>query len=145
MAIRFCNHCEQPFQEGYIMHTHLYYCDDTCLEEANPELTPELRTELYEEDELYYTEWHSEEPKLNLIQVYTHPNTDSLWINQEDTHQNWFFAGKMHEKVESKWILVTEEEENDLLEEKSFIHTENRTFNSLKLAKSAYLEEEDTI
>ncbi|MER2006274.1 MAG: hypothetical protein ABS939_02380 [Psychrobacillus sp.] len=157
MAVRFCEQCKQPFQEGYFYDEESYYCSDECLHAALPDLTEALQEELYEEDILYWTEWHSVAPYYNLMEVYTHSDTDALWIYEKDAACNLMFNASIGSVLTSKWILLSSKEEEALCELQStlnntstyylthepFTHPEQRTFNTLELAKQAYLEEEE--
>lgn len=59
MAYRVCTECGKPMYHGYCIHDGLeYYCSDQCMDKH---YTEEQYSELYAEDEGYYTEWEEEE------------------------------------------------------------------------------------
>lgn len=161
MAIRFCSNCKQPMRDGYLFENLdiEYFCSENCLTTEHPFLKDETkRAELYDQDGFYYTDWADVEPFCTILPVYTHGNTDSLWLYENDAQFDFFFNGNIHDQVIQKWILITDKEENELLELKqmensvqiiqyshnSFIFPIERTFQTLELAKSAYLEEENS-
>lgn len=58
-AERRCSHCDNPMEDGYcIRDGEDYYCSDACLHTAYSE---DDYTELYENEEAYWTEWHNTE------------------------------------------------------------------------------------
>lgn len=155
MALRFCEHCNEPFKEGHVLYGEYCYCSEECLRQDNLEnedVVGKSLEEMYEEDIQYYTEWYEDEPYYNIIKVYS--AFDSLYNYYEDAVK----TGGLSKDLKVKWLLLTDEELYELYElvefkgenhpdnkyeltHEPFTHREPYTFETLELARQTYEEE----
>ena len=144
MAVRFCNHCKKPFQEGHVLYDEYYYCNETCLRldnSSDEEIVGKTIEEMYENDVQYWTEWNKIEPYYAVVPVFE--VFDTFFYMREDA-QN---VAKEHqaskEQVKHKYVLLSQEEYDTPDSRQGYSSTEYKIYNTLQDVRNAYEELEE--
>lgn len=146
MAVRFCEHCNQPFQEGHILYEEHTYCSESCLRLDNTEnedVVGKSLDEMYDNDIQYYTEWSEVEPYYTVVPVFE--VFDTFFFNPENARKVASEHPSSKELVKHKYLLISQEDyqtpDNSM---DGYSSTEYKVFAKLQDVRHAYEEIEET-